>query len=86
MPKTFKELISIVLEVRTMVLMICRLECFIGGSYNTIIATVRGGVTYRGGCTGIMADQTRSDQHHAHFGSKLRNKKDSGVGCANTDP
>ena len=36
-PKTFKELISIVLEVRSIVLMICRFECFIGGSYNTII-------------------------------------------------
>ena len=36
-PKTFKELISIVLEVRSIVVMICRYECFIGGSYNTII-------------------------------------------------
>ena len=38
-PKTFKELISIVLEVRSIVLMICRFEyfIFIGGSYNTII-------------------------------------------------
>ena len=36
-PKTFKELIRTVLEVRSIVLMICKLECFIGGSYNTII-------------------------------------------------
>ena len=40
-PKTFKELISIVLEVRSIVVMICRYECFIGGSYNTIIVTFR---------------------------------------------
>ena len=38
-PKTFKELISIVLEVRSIVVMICRFECFIGGSYNTIISS-----------------------------------------------
>ena len=38
-PKTFKELISIVLEVRSIVVMICRYECFIGGSYNTIVDT-----------------------------------------------
>ena len=37
-PKTYKELISIVLEVRSVVDMICRYEYFIGGSYNTIIA------------------------------------------------
>ena len=40
-PKTFKELISIVLEVRSIVLMICRFECFIGGSNNTIIIRLR---------------------------------------------
>ena len=39
-PKTFKELISIVLKVRSIVLMICRFECYIGGSYNTIIAKI----------------------------------------------
>ena len=36
-PKTFKELTSIVLEVRSIVVMICRFECFTGGSYNTIV-------------------------------------------------
>ena len=36
-PKTFKELISIVLKLRSIVFMLCRFECFIGGSYNTII-------------------------------------------------
>ena len=39
-PKTFKELISIVLEVRSIVVMICRYECFIGGRYNTIIVCI----------------------------------------------
>ena len=33
---TFKELTSIVLEIRSIVLIACRFECFIGGSYNTI--------------------------------------------------
>ena len=41
-PKTFKELISIVLEVRSIVVMICRYECFIGGSYNIIIVRLTG--------------------------------------------
>ena len=40
-PKTFKELISIVLEVRSIVLMICRFECFIGGSYNISIKALK---------------------------------------------
>ena len=32
--KTFNELISMVFEVRSIVVMNCRYECFIGGNYN----------------------------------------------------
>ena len=45
-PKTFKELISIVLEVRSIVVMISRYECFIGGSFNTIIHIISKKITY----------------------------------------
>ena len=36
---TFKELNSIVLNVRSRVVMICRYECFRGGNYNTSIVS-----------------------------------------------
>ena len=37
--KTFKELISMILEVRSMVVKICGYECFISGNYNSRIVT-----------------------------------------------
>ena len=41
MPKTFKELISIVLEVRSKVVMIYRYECSLGSNYNSSIEVER---------------------------------------------